>query len=123
MEYKITEKLELVKEFNKYHPGLGTEWGYSIYVGGMTDTGHWLFEKLISEPEEILKVRLDILKRQQEKTDELNKQSLKEYDRVESLPEKERKEYYIEERKKIDQEITDFFRKQEIALMWGSNKK
>jgi len=118
---KIMDKLELIKEFNKYHPGYGVEWGYSKYVGGMTDTGNWIFEVLVSEPIEVLKVRLDILRRKQEESDEFNRKNLKEYKRVKDLPEEEQRKYYIEQRRKINEEIMKHFKEIEMALMWGKS--
>jgi hypothetical protein len=115
-------KLELIKEFNKYHPGYGVEWGYSTYVGGVADTGYWLHEVLINESEDILKLRLEELEHIQKKSDERNRERLKEYERVKSLPPEEQKEYYINQRKQIDEEFRKMFQKYENYLMWGENK-
>lgn len=116
---KLEEKRSLIKQFYKYHPGLGTEWGYSKYIGGMTDTGEWLLEVLLLEPIESLKLRLTILVRQQEEIDESNRQRLKEVERVKSLPEDEQKAYYINQRQETADELKKFFDNMERYLMWG----
>src|SRR5690242_11113659 len=94
-------KQELIKEFNKYHPGYGVEWGYSTYIGGMTDSGHWLTDVLLNEPIDTLKFRLSILNRQQEENDEFNKKRLEEYERVKQLTVAEQEEYYRNQEQEI----------------------
>jgi len=112
-------KLELIKEFNKYHPGYGVEWGYSTYIGGMTDTGHWLFEVLINESETTLKLRLKHLEQFQKDSEEYNKKNLEEYERVKKLPEEEQDEYYKKEMIKQTEEFKKIRDEYERYLMWS----
>lgn len=112
-------KLELIKQFNKYHPAWGVDWGYSTYVGGMADTGNWIWEKLMSEPEQVLKVRLDILKRKKKESDKYNKERLKENERISALPEDERDEIYRKQRQEIADQFKKLMEEKEAYLMWG----
>lgn len=48
------DKIEIIKEIVKHHPGHGTDRNYSWYVGGMKDTGDWNWDVMIDEPIERL---------------------------------------------------------------------
>lgn len=113
------DKLELIKEFDKYHPGYGVEWGYSEYVGGMTDTGRWLFEVLASEPVESLQSKLDFLKEEHKKSQEQIRLAKEKYEMVRQLSEKEQRIYYKELKRRNDEEFKKIFRNMEMHLMWG----
>lgn len=54
------EKLEVIDTITDFHPGMGTEMGWSWYVGGMRDTGEWKTEVLLKIPLYTLKRQLDI---------------------------------------------------------------
>jgi len=40
------DKLNLIRKINKLHPSRGVHKGWSVYVGGMKDSGHWYLEHL-----------------------------------------------------------------------------
>lgn len=42
------EKIEIIDLITQHHPGYGTKWELSWYVGGMQDTGDWYYEKLLA---------------------------------------------------------------------------
>lgn len=57
------DKIELIKAITSYHPGYkaGTEREWSYYIGGMTDTGGWRYNKLLDASEKDLQACLDDL--------------------------------------------------------------
>jgi len=55
LEHVSEEKLTIIDKICKFHPGLGTDIGYSYYIGGMKDSGDWHRFKMIDEPIEILR--------------------------------------------------------------------
>ena len=79
------EKEEIIKEIMTYHPGHGTDHGWSWYVGGMRDTGDWYSDKLREVREHELEVFLCTLKEEQRKVEERFKES----QRISKLPQEE----------------------------------
>ena len=104
----MEEKVKIIKEIVKFHPGYGTEIGYSWYRGGLGDTGDWYWDKMIDEPKEKLKSFLEKLQRD----DENNK-------RIEEEEKKLREELGRDEYYKRQMEIQnrlweEHFQKEEI---------
>ena len=54
-------KVKLIDKICKFHPSLGQGKGWSTYTGGMADTGHWFFRKMLDVPIEELQSFLDEL--------------------------------------------------------------
>ena len=52
-------KIRIINEIVTHHPWCGVDKGWSTYTGGMTDTGHWFYQKMqqasIEELSEFLK--------------------------------------------------------------------
>lgn len=55
----MQEKVKIIDEITKRHPSIGVEKGWSTYVGGMADTGHWYFRKMLDVPTKELQAFLD----------------------------------------------------------------
>ena len=43
-------KIDLIDQICNLHPSLGQDKGWSTYTGGMADTGHWFFRKMLDVP-------------------------------------------------------------------------
>lgn len=61
----MKEKVKIIDEITKHHPSIGVDKGWSTYVGGMADTGHWYFRKMLDVPTNELQAFLrDIILRE-----------------------------------------------------------
>lgn len=52
-------KLKIIDAIAERHPSIGVKKGWSKYVGGMADTGHWLYSKMAHATKEELQLFLD----------------------------------------------------------------
>lgn len=50
----MEEKIKLIDKICELHPSLGVEKRWSTYTGGMMDSGHWFFRKMLDFPIEEL---------------------------------------------------------------------
>lgn len=110
----MENKIKLIKEIVKFHPSEGTKIGYSWYTGGMADTGSWYWEKMIDEPEHKLQEFLDRLNL--EKSNNEKEQARRDAIKAELGED----EYYRRCRIVEENALKDFFKREEMALMWGS---
>ena len=46
----MKNKIKIIDEICKKHPSYGVDAGFSCYVGGMADTGHWYFRDMLDRP-------------------------------------------------------------------------
>lgn len=109
------EKIDVVKQIIKYHPGYGVERGYSWYVGGMKDTGEWKVETLFSAR----LVELEIFLNELLEIDRKVEEQRKEQERIANLSKKDQdkilKERWEQEKNMFDQ----FWNEKTTFLMWG----
>ena len=54
----MEDKIKVIDEIVKRHPSVGTDRGWSWYVGGMRDTGDWYYRKMLDVPIEELRAFL-----------------------------------------------------------------
>lgn len=119
----MEEKIKIIKQIVKHHPGYGTEKGYSWYEGGMRDTGDWKWEKMIDEPIDKLRSFLSDLSGIQKRNNELNRLHMEEYNRVQAMSEIDRTKYYIEKGREMKEEWNRYAKDIESRLMWDKNYK
>lgn len=101
----------------EFHPGYGTEKGYSWYIGGMKDTGAWYLDKLIKEDVEVLEFLLKDLQK-------IEADGRKQREENEMLRIQMGDEAYREMRHKQEQEAwKKLGQEMEAMLMWGIKPK
>ncbi len=115
-------KIDVIDKITKFHPGYGTESGYSWYVGGMRDTGDWNIDIMLEADEAALRSFLLILERQDVESKEANNKRIAEYERVKKLPKEEQDEYYRKQEQEVKEEFRKLGEKLEHAMMWGNKK-
>lgn len=116
------EQIEMIKYIINVHPGYYADTKYAYYVGGMTDTGGWFIDVLLSAHIDDLrgffkKIKQDDLKRAEEST-----KRKKEIEVVEKMSEEEKASFY---RKQMSEEFEaqrHFIEKLEQDLMWGNGR-
>ena len=111
------EKLPLIDRIMKYHPAMGTELGWSWYVGGMRDTGEWKLEVLLKVPYAVLLstlIQWDSEAKQIEKDRQEEEVKRKRYEEEGRLDEYDKE--IAEENKRLWKEVKDKFEK---TLLWG----
>ena len=57
----MENKIKLIDVIVSKHPSYGVEKGWSEYTGGMTDSGHWYYRKMLDVPIKELQVFLDTI--------------------------------------------------------------
>lgn len=110
----MENKVNIIKQIVKFHPSEGVKEKYSWYTGGMADTGSWYWEKMIDEPDWKLQQFLDKLNA--EKVSNEKEQARRNALKTELGEE----EYYRRIRIVEENAMKDFFKQEEMALMWGS---
>lgn len=101
----------------EFHPGYGTEKGYSWYTGGMKDTGAWYLDKLIEEDVKVLEFLLKELQ-------ESERQSQRDREEQEMLRIQIGDEAYREMKWKKEQEgWKKLGQDMEAAILWGIKPK
>lgn len=111
------EKLPIIDRIMEYHPGKGTDLGWSWYIGGLKDEGDWRLEILLKVPYAYLLFTVDKWDSEREVNEKLSAEEelkMKKY-----AAEGRLHEYYkekIEEERKLWEEVKDKFEKQ---LLWG----
>lgn len=55
----IENKIKIIDAICERHPSYGVEKGWSEYTGGMKDSGHWFFRKMLNCTAEELQLFLD----------------------------------------------------------------
>lgn len=113
----LEEKYELVKLIENFHPGYGTESGFSYYIGGMMDTGGWFTRKLLEAPIEQLEALLKELVQQDAISREQGERRHKELERVNRLSPEEQQEFFDNERIQRDEDWKAFYRRRENLLI------
>ncbi len=112
----MDNKVKIIKEIVKFHPGLGADIGYSWYRGGLGDTGDWYWEKMIDEPIERLESFLEQLV-EGKKQGDLQREADK------RLREELGEEAYFKKVQKDNEDaIREHFREEERFLMWGKEE-
>lgn len=111
----MEEKIKIIKEIVKHHPGYGIQRGYSWYVGGMRDTGDWKWDVLVDQPLEDLQSFLEELIRADHKV----KEAFEEEQRIADLPEEEKTKIYKERAQRERDAWRKLFETQERFLLWG----
>lgn len=106
----------LIEELCKEHPGHGVNKGWSTYIGGMTDTGHW--HRDIMEKATVTELNDRLLQIQAHSREE--RKRIKEY---ESLTEAEKWERYRQEMVKQEEARRSFLQKKNSALFLGKTVK
>lgn len=112
------DKISIIKQIVAHHPGYGTDRGWSVYTGGMVDSGYWLWDKLVDVPDDKL---LGFLK-ELEKADKAVEKERIENERINKLPKAERDVIYLERHNKELQLQKEWFKQKEMDLMWGSKE-
>lgn len=112
-------KIDIIKKITSYHPGYGTDKGYSWYVGGMRDDGGWKWDVMVNVPEEELQKFLDYLIGQQKSVEEKYKKNLEELEKISKLPEDEQALFFKKRQEDHANELKIFFQRMETHLMWG----
>ena len=46
----MEDKIKVIDEIVTHHPWCGVDKGWSTYTGGMTDSGHWFYQKMVGVP-------------------------------------------------------------------------
>lgn len=109
------DKIQIIKEIVKHHPGYGTDKGWSWYVGGMKDDGDWKWDILVDQSDYDLQKFLDYLL----DCDKKVKANFEERERIAALPEEERNAIYKKEQEEQKRLIKEWVERQERFLMWG----
>ena len=114
------EKLPLIDEIMAFHPGMGTQLGWSWYVGGMKDSGEWKMEVLLQVPYNTLLVTLGKWTKEaaevkaERKEEDAKRQRYKDEGRLE--------EYYTEMAEREKQARQNLKNKIENQLIWGKHE-
>jgi hypothetical protein len=99
------EKIPLIDRITEYHPAMGTDLGWSYYIGGMRDTGEWYVEKLLLESKERLQ-------------GQIQKWQLEEI-QLKEMAEKWAKKTLEEQQEEISKQMKKLHWEFERKLIWG----